>query len=355
MPVNPGVEYVKAEEKYRNASTTQEKLLALSEMMKTVPKHKGTENLRREITRKIAKLRKDVEKEKAQASKAGRGPSINVKKSGAGQIVLVGMPNSGKSTLLKKLTGIKVEIASYPLTTQKPEVGTMNYNGALVQLVEIPALIEGSSEGKAQGTQLLSLIRNADAIVLVVNGKEEEKILLNELRKADIIAGQKKPLIEIKASKFRGITITGKKYLKVKEQDVRDMLKQFGVFNVSVLLMEPTTIEKIAQVLNEKIVYKNSLTVERGKHYGIEELKEKIFLLLEKIIVFTKKPGHEADLKEPLVLKKGSTVEEVAKTVHKDFLENLRYVRVWGSSKFPGQRVAREYGLKNKDIIEIYS
>jgi len=168
MPTNVSVEYIKAQGKYDNANTSQDKLLALQEMSATVPKHKGTEKLRKEISRKIAKLKMDMEKQKAVATKRGSGPTLNIRKEGAGQIVIIGLPNSGKSTLINSLTGISAEVASYPFTTKKPQVGMMNFKGSLVQLVEVPAIVEGSAEGRALGTQLLSLVRNADGVILTV-------------------------------------------------------------------------------------------------------------------------------------------------------------------------------------------
>ncbi|MFH1697212.1 MAG: GTPase [Candidatus Diapherotrites archaeon] len=355
MPSNVSFEYTKAQGKYEQASTNSEKLAALQEMRSTAPKHKGAEKLRAEISGKLARLKRDMEKQREQAKKTSGGKSLNVRKEGAGQVVLVGMPNSGKSTLLNALTGLDVEVEDYPFTTKKPEIGMMNYHGADVQLVEVPAIIRGSSSGKANGTQLLSVIRNADAVVLVVRSKNEEKTLLNELSKADIILNRKKPAIEVKQAKFPGITIAGKQHLKIKEAELIGFLKSAGIHSASVILGERTTINKIAEVLDTRIVYRHALTVNMFEGIDAEMLKEKIFALLGRVIVFTKKPGQEAVKDKPLVLPKGSTVEDVAKNLHKDFTRKLKYVRVWGATKFAGQRVSRTYVLNDGDIIEIYS
>ena len=381
MPANVTVEFAKAQQKYQEARTPEDKLAALYEMRSTAPAHKGGENLRAEITKKIAKTKKEIEKQQKQKGRARQ--EFHVKKEGAGQAVLIGFPNSGKSTILKALTGVNVEIASFPFTTKKPEIGMLDYNGGKIQLVEVPAIIEGSSEGKAHGTQLFSLIRNADAIVIMLNALnalEEFRVIEKELGKAGIILNREKPKIEIRQSGFRGITVSGKNFLRVKEEEFIAYLKSCGIHHASVMLKEPCDIKKLEEALDERLSYKKAiaianetfgkikqeelaeiekkLLVKKSSELGkqkILELKESIFSLLDKILVFTKKPGQEPDLKAPLVLKKGITVEEVAEKLHKDFARKLKYVKVWGSSKFSGQRVPKDYKLKNNDVIEIYS
>ena len=359
MPVNPGFEYVVAEERYHKARTPSEKLSCLIEMLRTVPKHKGTEKIRAEFTHKIALLRREIEKQKEVQSKRGSGATIAVKKEGIGQVVLVGMPNSGKSTLLNMLTDAKAEVAPYPFTTKKPEVGMLDYKGAKIQLVEVPALIEGSSEGKASGAQALSIIRNADAIIFVLSSAEnadaELKILQNELEKANIKANKSRPNIKIRQSEFKGITISGKKFLKIKEGELSDFLKGIGIHNASIVLNEPTTIDRIAEVLDDRIIYKRALNIIIEKDAkNIDELKRSIFALLNKILIYTKKPGVQADLNEPLIASKGASIEEIAKTLHKGLAQKFKYAKVWGSTKFPGQRVSRNYRPRDFDIIEIY-
>ncbi len=382
MTTNAGPEYFAAEKKYQEAKTLEQKRDCLIEMLRCAPKHKSSEHLLAEITRKIALAKRDIEKAKEQQKKTAGGASVGVKKEGIGQIVLVGMPNSGKSSLLKALTGVDIEIAPYPFTTKNPEIGMLNYRGAKIQLVEVPAIIEGSSAGKANGTQLLSIIRNADAIVFVLNASNalyEFNVLKNELAKANIVLNKFKPKIEIKNSPFKGITISRKNFLKVKEGDFVEFLKNMGLHNVSVVLGEDTNLEKVSEALNEKLVYKKCIIVlneffgkipEKERELLKKEAPSKevqllnnelklffegdLFNLLGKILIYTKKPGEDAEKSEPLVLEKGSTTENVAKVLHKDFASKLKYAKVWGSTKFPGQRVAKNYKLKNEDIVEIY-
>ncbi len=353
MPANVSHEYSNAQQKYDSAATLQEKLLALQEMKSFAPAHKGGENLRKEISKKIAKLKNELEKQKAVTSKKGGGQTFSVKKDGAGQIVIVGLPNSGKSTLLNTLTGTTAQVASYPFTTKTPQVGMMDYEGAKVQLVELPAIIAGSSQGKALGNQLLSLVRNADGILITFENEQDKQVLLKELGQADILINQEKPRIEIKLSGFKGITISGRNFLKMKESELTSFLKNFGYSNASIVFQEDATREKVAQVLNHRLVYKKAVLLNPKKEFNEAELKEKIFFLTGKILVYTKKPGEDADLKDPLVIENGSTVEEFATRVHKDFAKNLKSAKVWGSTKFGGQMIPKNYKLQNKDIIEL--
>ncbi|MBW2996358.1 TGS domain-containing protein [Candidatus Woesearchaeota archaeon] len=177
MPTNVTAEYAAAEMEYTKASTTEEKLKALQKMLSTAPTHKGAEKLRQEIKTKISRL-KDRQKKEAQQKKGAAG--ISVPKEGASQIVLVGMTNSGKSTLLKELTGANVEIADYPYTTVKPEIGMMDYKGVKLQIVEIPAVVEDFDETE-NGRAYLGIINQTDLVVLLFRNQDEYKILQKEL------------------------------------------------------------------------------------------------------------------------------------------------------------------------------
>ncbi|MFH1664271.1 MAG: GTPase [archaeon] len=319
-----------------------------------------------------------MEKQKTQA-KSGSGYSINVKKEGVGQIAVIGLPNSGKSTLINTITNALLAVGNYEFTTTKPEIATMNYKGAMVQLVEVPALIEGSSKGKANGVQILSVIRNADAVAIILEeekAQEQLNILLKETNEVNIKLNQKKPLIEIFPSKFPGINIAGKKFLDVEEETLISFLKSMALQNCNVIINEKADLKKISEVLDNRIVYKKVFAVTTkgtGKEIELkdlngkkvnsiafnekntEEIKKQIFLLLDKILVYTRKPGQKENLNEPLVLPKGITVKEVAGIVHKDFAQSLKYVKVWGSGSFPGQKVSLDFKLKDGDLMEVYS
>lgn len=277
MPTNVSIEFALAQKKYEDAKTLEEKLAALLEMQRYAPDHKGAENLRAEISRKIRALREKIEKQEEQRKKA-TGRALGIRKEGIGQIVLVGMPNSGKSTLLKALTNADVEVASYPFTTKEPAIGMMEYNKAQIQLVEIPALIEGSSQGKARGTELLGLIRNADAVALVLdanNALYEFNVLMKELIKADILLNERKPKIVIKKSEFQGLAIVGERYLQMPKKDLENYLKKQGLHNISVIISEPADYKKIDRALNKRLVYKKALAIIVDK-FGNANIPEEI-------------------------------------------------------------------------------
>ncbi|MAG48031.1 hypothetical protein CL617_05475 [archaeon] len=293
MPVNAGHEYAQAEGKYYEASSIPEKIKALQEMLSTAPSHKGTENLRNGIKQKIAKYKELQEKTK-KASKRGSS-KFSIKKEGAATIVLIGITNSGKSTLLKELTNAKVDIADYPHTTTKPEVGTLDYKKVKIQVIEIPPFVENLTETE-DGPALLGIIRLADLIVIVLNLNEnintQIKLIHNELEQAAI----KKEIIAIGIKGFKN--------------------KEFLV--------------------------------------SIDKLKKEIWSSLGLIKIYTKNPGKKPEPK-PVTLNKNSTVKDLAANVHKDFLKKFRFARIWGpSSKHDGQQVGLEHILKDNDIVELH-
>jgi ribosome-interacting GTPase 1 len=358
MPSNVSLEYALAQKKYYAARTPEEKLVALLEMQSTAPKHKGAENLRSDLNKKVAEQKSELERLKSHAAKkGGSAPSMYVKKDGVGQVVLIGLPNSGKSWLLNKLVGRDIaEVTPYPFATKEPIPGMMTYDGALVQLIELPAIIEGSSDGKAQGREIIGVIRNADSVICVINSEEQKRVLIEELSKSFIYLNRTRPPIIVKASSFPGIQISGKEFLMFPSEKLEAYLKNSGHSNVQVIVSgKINSLGDVAEGMNEKICYKKALFVNPYSinDHSVVDLKDQLFLTLDKILVFTKRPGLEADMRDPLALQKGSTIFDLAKILHKDFARNLKFARVWGSTKFPGQRVGPEYILKNKDIVEI--
>jgi hypothetical protein len=355
MASNVSVEFSLAQRKYDDARTPEEKLAALLEMKSAAPSHKGAENLRSEINRQISALKAKMEHQKTQ-SKRGSAPTLYVKKDGVGQIVLIGPPNTGKSWLLNKLVGREIaEVTPYPFATMVPIPGMMEYGGGNIQVVEVPAIIPGSAQGKAQGKEIMSVIRTADAIVIVAPDSEKASIV-SELEQASIIVGRTRPKIEVKHSSFQGIQVSGKNFLKFPLEQLEGYLKNVGYPNSSAIISGPiNSISDVSEAMNESLVYKNSISIDpkNVSDHDLIDLRDKLFLLLDKILVYTKKPGHDADLSSPIAMENDGTVADLARSLHKDFARNLKFARIWGSAKFPGQRVGPEYVLKHRDIIEI--
>jgi ribosome-interacting GTPase 1 len=328
MPANLTPQYFEAEQKYREAKTPQEKLHALKLMHAIIPKHKGTEKLQADIKRKISRLTDDME----QSRKAGKRHSDFVKKEGAGQVVLVGPPNSGKSSIVNVLTHAEPEVADYPFTTHKPAPAMMPFKDIQVQMVDMPPITETCYEGWWS-----NIIRDCD-LVLVVIGLDEidpdgaAKVLLKHLDEAGIIlaseAGADDDDLEFRAVKKKTRLVLNKKELG--GVDIMRALLKPVVGDIPVIAISCSTGE------------------------GIEELRASIVDWLALIRVYTKVPGKKADMSKPYVVKKGTTILQIAGTVHKDFKENLKFARVWGHTKFEGQPVEKTYELEDGDIIELH-
>ena len=387
MPTNVTAEYLAAEEEYRNARTIPEKIRALEKMYATVPKHKGTEKLRLQIKRRLSELRKELEKQR-QVKKGGGGPSIAVKKEGAAQIALVGLPNVGKSSLLRALTNADVDVASYAFTTVQPIPGMMHHRDVQIQLVEVPGLVEGAALGKGMGPQLLSVVRNADAIAIVIDLSRDPikqmEVLLREFERAGIKVNRRRPRVEVKRTAMGGIVINGAENIRGDVSEVMKILRDERIHSAELTVKEPVTLEEIADALDESLVWRRAIIIaNKGdapgsrenyekllKAYGdrfkiipvsakrkiqLDKLKDELYELAGIIRVFTKSPGEEPAY-PPVPLKRGSTVMDLAERIHKDFARNFRYARVWGKSvKFPGQRVGADHVLEDGDVVEIHA
>ena len=327
MPANLTPQYLEAELKFKQANTTPEKIKALEVMMAVIPKHKGTERLRGQLKSRMAKLKEELQKRPA----VGRAEqAYNIKREGAAQVVLLGLPNTGKSSLLTQITNASSEVADYPFTTQKPIPGMMKFENLQIQLVDTPPIqLDHIEPG------FPNLIRNADALLLLVDLTEDPvfqmEILLDQLSNMKIKAVGRGniPLLEAGWVSLRGLVVGNKCDLKNAMEEYRKLENRF---------------KDTFPIL--------PLSAREGMNF--DELKKEVYQLLDIVRVYTKIPGKEPDLTEPVILKKGSTIEEVALSVHKDFAAKLRYARVWGSGKFGGQMVKRDYRVSEGDVIELH-
>jgi ribosome-interacting GTPase 1 len=326
MPTNLPPEYYKIEQEYRQASTPEEKAAYLEEMLSVIPKHKGTDKLRADLRKKLSKL-----KEASQTRKSvGKRDSVyHIDKEGAGQAVVVGPANVGKSALVAALTNATPEVAAYPYTTWTPTPGMMPVENIQIQLIDTPPL-----DAEYVEPQLLDLIRRADLMLLVVDLQafpieqlESSVALLEEHR---IVPRQHQALFEGE----RRITVKPLIVLVNKTDDERCDAD----FEVLCELLEGDW---------------NLIPVSAATGRHVDRLKWAVFEELRIMRVYSKPPGLEVDLSSPFVLERGSTVEEFAGKVHKDFQENLKTARLWGSGEFDGQMVGRDYVLQDGDVVEL--
>ena len=327
MPANLTPQYLEAEAKFKQAKSTPEKIKALEIMMAVIPKHKGTERLRGQLKSRMAKLKEELQK-RPTISRAEQ--AYNIKREGAAQIVLLGLPNSGKSSVFSKVTHAFSEVADYPFTTQKPIPGMMKFENLQIQLVDTPPLqLDHVEPGFG------NLIRNSNALLMVIDLTEDPvfqmEILLSELERMRIrIVGRKSILsLEEGWTSFNALLLGNK-------CDLKNAMDGYRVFESHFKEAFPI------------------LPISAKEEMNVDELKKEAYQLLDIIRVYTKIPGGTPDLTEPVVLKKGSTVEEVALSVHKDFVAKLRYAKIWGSGKFNGQMVRRDYPVNEGDVIELH-
>lgn len=326
MPTNLPPDYYTAEERYKAAGSPAEKIEALEELIRTVPKHKGTDHLRADLRRRLSKL-----KEGAQAHKrTGRQESAyHIRKEGAGQAVLVGPANVGKSSLVRALTNAEPEVAEYPYTTWAPTPGMMPYENIQVQLIDTPPLDREFLE-----PQLIDLIRRADLVLLVV---DIQTYPIEQLETAAALLAENRIVPE-------GTPLQEEGYRRITALP----------FLVLVNKVDDEALEEDFLVLEELVGDQWTLipvSATTGRNF--DGMKQAVYDRLEIIRVYAKPAGEEPDLSRPFVLKQGGTVEEFAAKVHMDFYENLKTARVWGSGVFEGQPVGRDYPLQDGDIVEL--
>ncbi len=321
MPANLTPQYLAAEEKFRQARSLEEKLEALKEMLATVPKHKGTEKLQKEIKTKISKLRKEMAKKPS----VKRTIWYHFEKKGAGQVAVFGFPNCGKSALVKLLTKANTEVAPYPYTTIIPSEGMMPYEDIQVQLIDTPPLNDDPEPW------FFHILRSADSLLYLL-----------DLASDDLLEDYEKGLSILKKGRLAIIE---------KEMPWEEGFTQKKTIIVGNKIDCPGAEErlKIIKEITGEII---SVSVEKG--IGLDNLKRVIFKSLDIIRVYTKPPGKPPDFTEPVILKTGSSVLDCALHLHKDFAHRLKYARLWSDEKYQGQRVERLHILKDKDIIEFH-
>jgi ribosome-interacting GTPase 1 len=326
MPTNLPPEAAKAEERYRAATTVSEKITTLEEYIRLIPKHKGTDKLRADLRKRLSKLKESGQKQKGVSRQES---AFHLDREGAGQAVLIGPPNTGKSALVTALTNASPEISASPFSTWEPTPGMMSVNYVPIQLVDTPPLNRDYMD-----PELMNLIRHADLLLLLVDLQtdpmqqiEDSIAILQENRIAP--SHLKEQISDLPILYFVPLLVLVNKFDDESFDEDFEICCQLLEGEWQLLPISATT----------------------GRN--LDTLRQLIFDQLNIMRVYSKPPGKEPDKTAPFVLPMGSTVADFAGQVHKDFLENLKSARVWGSGAFDGQMVSRDHILHEGDVVEL--
>jgi ribosome-interacting GTPase 1 len=327
MPANLPPQYYEVERKFRAAKNPMEKLAILEEMMAIMPKHKGTDHLRAELRGRMAKLQQMASK-KTGAQRA----SMAVEKEGASQIAVVGLPNSGKSQLLTAVTKAATTVAEYPFTTQTPIPGMMPYEDIQFQLIDTPPLVP---QGIAWW--LPSILRQAEGLLLIVDLSENPLEQMESIRQQ--LAGMR---IYIGKEASAG---------REEEEPITWPKKVVLAGNKADLDTDGSNFEALKEIYGGEFPV---IAISAAAGRGLEDMKRLLYKTLDLIRVYTKAPGKKADMTDPIILKRGSTLGDAATSVHKDFAQNLRFARIWGSGKHDGVMAGKDHVLADGDVVELH-
>lgn len=329
MAANLTPQYLEAEAEYKKAKTAEERLAGLKKMYTLLPKHKASEKMQADLKTKMSDLRQEIEHERKSPKKAS--VSHKIPKQGAGQYVILGGPNAGKSRLLTRFTRATPEVAPYPFTTREPHAGMMDWEDVRIQLIDTPPITADFFEGYLQG-----MIVAADAAVLMVDLGDDDgpfaaEAVLQRLEAIKIVLAGQQP------AEPPDLTVTHKKTLLVA--------------NKIDLTGAADRLEIVSELFGSRFPI---LTLSAELGTGLEELRTAVYQFLQVIRVYTKQPGKPPDLTSPFTCPAGSTVHELAGIVHQDFIENLKSARIWGAGVYDGQTVKRDHILSDKDIVELH-
>jgi hypothetical protein len=392
MPTNLPPEAMDKWEEVEAAHGQKEKMEKMQEFLKYVPQHKGTMKLRGEIKKKIAIIRDDLENKRRKGTgKSSGGPKLFVEKQGSAQIALIGMTNVGKSCLMTATTNSKVVVTPTPYSTHEPVPGIMNYSDVQFQIVEAPAVMKGSANGRAAGHVTLGLARNADGVILMVDLSsdpiEQLELVLSELEKSRVLVYKPSGSVDIErrnAGAALRIILVGK-LLDCSMKDVEDLLRSYKINDAIVKISGNIGLDDVEDAIFETTTYKPAVIVANKldldgaaanlrilKKYvsgklpviamsceqktGINELGKALLESLKVIRIYTKEPGSNEETGHPFVMKHGATINDLAKNIHKEFIQNFMFAMVWAKRlPFSPKKVGLNFILEDGDVVEIHT
>lgn len=366
----------------RKKETSSERIRALEEEISKTKYNKKTQHAIGLMKAKLSML-KDRATQRSSTGKATGDDRFTVRKTGDGTVVLLGFPSVGKSTLLNKLTNAKSDIASYSFTTLSAVPGILEYKYAKIQIIDVPGIVHGAASGRGRGKEVLGMIRNADMIMILVDAQHPEhyEAILKEIYETGVRINKEKPDVRITKKERGGISVgTTVKLTKIDKKTIIDIAREMRINNADILIRDDIDIDELIDVIEGNKKYTKALTVitkkdliddkklnkikneikteflvsaEKGK--GIKQLKKGVYDKLNLMNLFLKEVNKPADMEEPLIIFRKSTIKDVCLKLHRDFVDKFKYARIWGkSAKFPGQTIGINHCLEEDDIVELH-
>ncbi|MBN2110571.1 MAG: GTP-binding protein [Methanosarcinaceae archaeon] len=355
-----------------------EDIQEVEEEIRQTPYNKATSHHIGKLKAKLARLRDEVVKK---AASKGGGEGYSVRKSGDATVTLVGFPSVGKSTLLNKLTDANSEVGAYEFTTLGVIPGVLEYKSATIQILDVPGLVKGAASGRGHGREVISVVRNCDLVLFMLDvfHNYHHDVLTQELYDAGIRLNQKPPDVVIKRQDRGGITISSTLDLDLPDDLIKAILADYKIHNAHVLIRDNIDVDQLIDVIMGNRVYIPSVTVvnkvdmadeyvlnkckkeypdatyiSADKEINLDSVKEMIFGSLDFIRIYLKPQGGPADMEEPLIVRRGTTVGDICDHLHRDFRRKFRYSLIWGrSAKHPGQRAGLDHVLRDKDLLTL--
>lgn len=350
----------------------EDKIQSVREKLEKTPVNKATEKERARLKSRIAELEEEKQKK---ASGTGDTSGYAVEKKGDATVALVGFPSVGKSSLLNSLTNAESETGSYEFTTLDVEPGMLKHKGANIQILDVPGLIGGAADGRGGGKQVLSVVRNADLVLFMLDPEEmREEEIKQEVHNVGIRVNKRPPDMKVEKKGRGGIKVSSTVELEIEEDTIRELMKQNGYTNSNVVIREEIGLDRFidglmdnrkyipgitivnkADLIDDRSDYSDyDLLISADEEKGLDELKDLIFERLGLIRVYMKEKGEEPDRDDPLILEEGTTVEEALEELPGDMLDRFKKAKVSGpSSKFPEQKVGLNHELMDEDVLEL--
>ncbi len=327
---------------------------------------------------KLAKLLVESE-----SHRKGGGRGFSIQKSGDATVALVGYPNVGKSSILNRLTNQVSEIGNYAFTTLKIVPGTMHFNGAQIQILDLPGIIENAAMGSGRGREVLSAVRSADLVLLVLDTKTKGVMnIITELRSAGIVVGRKKKNISMMKTNSGGVHIYAPRKISVKEEEMREILKEFRITNCELYIRERIEVDDLIDFLRGNVIHIpvliavnkcdlpyskrdvlsslpkriDHVLVSAETGMGFEDLRDKIFTNLDLVRIFMREKSGVTDFERPMILRSGVRVRDVCRRISREMLHSFRYAIILNENrKLSEMRVGLDYSLQDGDIITLIS